>query len=213
MDAGKFNLFKSKEEVYYTDDSYYSSYPFPPEWIELFKTKKKTDKPEFDESFAVGGNIKYEPVISPKEMSDVKTIRLDRTKNCTANTTGFGGRSGSTIHSKISSTNKKEAASCYPEVIKDKREEIKRELILELQGSLSVKSESAKRSKFRKKLMTEGEMDSYYNSGYTSGYASGYSSNYNSNTSEWSGYSAKSMNRANKKRIMWQNLYSGFAKP
>lgn len=49
--------------VYYTDDSYYSSNPFPLEWIELFKTGKINKIIEQD-TFTSGVNIKYVPVIS-----------------------------------------------------------------------------------------------------------------------------------------------------
>ena len=64
MDTAMYNLYKSAT-VYFTDDSYYSSYPFPSEWIELFKSEKAKREIKGD-GFSIGINIRYEPVISQK---------------------------------------------------------------------------------------------------------------------------------------------------
>ena len=70
-----YNLYKSNT-VYYTDDSFYSSYPFPSEWIELFKTEKMKSAQKM-ERFTVDVNIRYEPVISARMlMPKEKTAKL-----------------------------------------------------------------------------------------------------------------------------------------
>jgi len=74
-----FNLYKSGK-VYFTDDCFYSSYPFPSEWIELFKSGKmeSSDENNIFERFTVGVNVKYEPVIAPREMINIKTEKLSK---------------------------------------------------------------------------------------------------------------------------------------
>lgn len=57
-----FSLYKA-HGVYYTDDSFYSSYPFPVEWIDSFKKNSK-----LGENFNTEEDIKYKPIIEKKEI-------------------------------------------------------------------------------------------------------------------------------------------------
>ncbi len=74
MDTTMYNLYKSAT-VYYTDDSYYSSYPFPSEWIELFKSEKAKGEQK-DDQFVAGVNIRYEPVMSLRAIVHPGTVKF-----------------------------------------------------------------------------------------------------------------------------------------
>ena len=58
MDTSMFNLYKGCD-VYFTDDSYYASYPFPNEWIEMFKGNRANEMMEEDANMDLNEILKY----------------------------------------------------------------------------------------------------------------------------------------------------------
>ena len=66
-----FNLYKAAG-VYYTDDSYYSSYPFPVEWMELFDDRGRKKSKEAFENCLMENTVKYVPIITAREIFDVR---------------------------------------------------------------------------------------------------------------------------------------------
>ncbi len=158
--------------VYFTDDSYYSSYPFPSEWIELFRSATKNcpnavpDSEELLERFTVGVNIKYEPVISPREVFNPKVTKI---KSCTSAFTRLGApQSPFSTNTTMKITTKAETAKTiklrrHPQkiVLQPKTtEQMRKELIHELQKTMS-RTASAKRKRARRRILwgTEGKLE------------------------------------------------------
>ena len=71
------NLYRGVN-VYYTNDWYYSSYPFPSEWIELFNAGGYND--------VANGNISYAPVISQREFISIREKYNKQKRNHTHHT-------------------------------------------------------------------------------------------------------------------------------
>ena len=69
MDMSMHNLYSIKQ-IYYTDNSYYSSYPFPSEWIEFFGNSQQEIYEE--EKLESEEDMRYKPVITPGEIFNVK---------------------------------------------------------------------------------------------------------------------------------------------
>jgi len=55
--------FHKSHDIYYTDNSFYSSHSFPIEWIESFKRVE-----EINEDFNKEEDIKYKPIMGEKEI-------------------------------------------------------------------------------------------------------------------------------------------------
>eukprot|EP00826_Nyctotherus_ovalis_P054362 TRINITY_DN7114_c0_g3_i12.p1 TRINITY_DN7114_c0_g3~~TRINITY_DN7114_c0_g3_i12.p1 ORF type:complete len:379 (+),score=45.16 TRINITY_DN7114_c0_g3_i12:1316-2452(+) len=75
IDVSLLNLYRGMN-VYYTNDSYYSSYPFPSEWIELFNGQNKSAKGDL-----VDEDVSYAPVISPREFIHIRERYKIQNKN------------------------------------------------------------------------------------------------------------------------------------
>ena len=71
MDTSMFNLYKGCD-VYFTDDSYYASYPFPNEWIEMFKGNRANEMMEEDANMDLNEILKYKPIMSQREIFNPK---------------------------------------------------------------------------------------------------------------------------------------------
>jgi len=121
-------------ELYYTNNSFYSSYPFPEAWIKVFTENK--------DKLVTINEMKYEPIIDPKRVLSSKCVRRKvylRASSIPKETIGPSIPS-STVSSKHASVNKSRCKILLPN-----KEKMMKTLMIEL-GNPSTLSRRILRS-------------------------------------------------------------------
>lgn len=123
--------------IYYTSDSFYSSYPFPAAWMQIFSKERVQPATEME----------YEPVISPKQVLSPKSAR-----RCVglraASTSGEVPRTSVSRGSKVAGRPSAECRRCRLPLLS--KEKMRRTLLIEL-GSPSTLTRKMAKSSDRKR--------------------------------------------------------------
>eukprot|EP00826_Nyctotherus_ovalis_P064408 TRINITY_DN9447_c0_g2_i7.p1 TRINITY_DN9447_c0_g2~~TRINITY_DN9447_c0_g2_i7.p1 ORF type:complete len:205 (+),score=39.44 TRINITY_DN9447_c0_g2_i7:521-1135(+) len=153
IDTAMYNLY-SASNIYYTNDSFYSSYPFPAAWMQIFN--KEQTHPTIE--------MEYEPVISPKQVLSPRSTR--RIAGLRASSTpGEVPRPLVSRSSKVSRRPSVDCRGCRLPLLS--KEKMRRTLLTELGGPSTltrrmVKSSDRKRRGIKRSEYARGDLIGRY---------------------------------------------------